>query len=384
MNRIVAFANAFWMTGRGIGGGDRRAIEILKRFATHSISVVLVTTKMGYENFGRESHLKCFITPYASHFDRFGVVVSYVMRAILCPVFFNPSNTDILYSTSGFLPDVFPPAIYKLRSKNTKWIQVLHHLIPHYSQRKGSSLFVNLVSYYEQRISLFFVRHFSDVVVVVNPLMKEQLLLRGFNGQKVIISANGVSQALFERAKTGNQKYDGAFLGRLHPSKGIYDLVRIWRIVNNNLKDAKLAIIGDSDERTRIKLEKEIRKSGAKIDILGFLDDEKVASTLKSSRVFLFPSYEEGFGISILEAMASGLPVVAWNLPVYREIFQEGMIRVEIGSVNEFAKAVITLLQDEKVRQTRSQISRRISASYSWDNIADNELRIVTKLAKAM
>lgn len=69
----------------------------------------------------------------------------------------------------------------------------------------------------------------------------------------------------------------------------------------------------------------------------------------RESKVFIHPSHEEGFGVAPLEAQACGLPVVAWNLPVYQEVFPKGMIKVEMGDIKRFADKVLDLLNNKKL-----------------------------------
>jgi glycosyltransferase involved in cell wall biosynthesis len=113
---------------------------------------------------------------------------------------------------------------------------------------------------------------------------------------------------------------------------------------------------------------------------LGFLPEKDKIATLKSSRVFLFPSYEEGWGIVVAEAMACGLPVIAYDLPAYREIFHAGMLRVPVGSVAKFADATKAVLRDEEKRVRLGREGRIQAEEYDLEEIAATELHLIKEM----
>jgi glycosyltransferase involved in cell wall biosynthesis len=114
------------------------------------------------------------------------------------------------------------------------------------------------------------------------------------------------------------EKYEGLYLARLAINKGILRLVDIWRFGVANFPSATLGIIGTGNPHTVRMLEHKIQRAHLwhSIKILGFLNDSRKCSVLESGKVFVYPSYEESFGIVIIEAMTCGLPVVtnkAWR-----------------------------------------------------------------------
>ena len=97
----------------------------------------------------------------------------------------------------------------------------------------------------------------------------------------------------------------------------------------------------------------------------------------KSSEVFVFPSHEEGWGIAICEAMACGLPVVAYDLPVYREIFTQGIITVPLKDIKAFSEKVVNLLENDKERHVLGDKARSQATVYDWDTVAARELSLM-------
>lgn len=173
-------------------------------------------------------------------------------------------------------------------------------------------------------------------------------------------------------------------MGRLIPSKGIFDLAEIWKLVVEKSPKTRLAVIGTGEEVMKDRLKELIRKNSLdnNIELLGFLPKREVIRVLKSARVFLFPSWEEGWGISVAEAMACGLPVVAYDLPVYKEIFSSGITKVPLGATGQFADEVIQLLSDKELLVKMGQDALSQSSVYDWDIVAKQEFETLSTMLR--
>lgn len=95
---------------------------------------------------------------------------------------------------------------------------------------------------------------------------------------------------------------------------------------------------------------------------------------MKQSKIFLYPDTENGWGIAAAEAMCSKCPVIAYDLPVYREVFGDGVIYVPLKNISKFSEAVLNLLYDEMLIRKLGKRSRDIVEKYDWDKIASTEL----------
>ena len=74
----------------------------------------------------------------------------------------------------------------------------------------------------------------------------------------------------------------------------------------------------------------------------------------------------------VLEGMVCGVPVVAYNLPPYREFFTQGMVRVNLGDTTQFSKLVLCLLRDHEYYLSLSKDAHKHSMNYSWDRLFDS------------
>jgi glycosyltransferase involved in cell wall biosynthesis len=103
----------------------------------------------------------------------------------------------------------------------------------------------------------------------------------------------------------------------------------------------------------------------------GIVSEEEKVQLFKSSKVFIFPSLYEGFGIAVAEALSYGLPVVAWDLPVYKELWgdSEAVRRVEVGNYKSFAREAIYALEHyDRLSKEAKIVSSTLDKS--WRDIA--------------
>ena len=369
---VFAFMNSY---SEGMSGGDLRFIEIAKRL--NEFDWTIFTSFLGEkacENRGLNSHF--FVTTNEKQFKY--VIYTYIKRVVKALMLIKKINTDqvgFLYSTSDFLPDVIPAFAIKMKNKNAKWVQLIFHQIP----------IRRFVPRFAQKISFIIIKRFVDLIVVDNSFLREELVKQGFDHEKIRLNPPGIDIEYIKGIKPSKDvSYDAVYLGRLHPSKGIFDLVKIWKLVCQKKSESILAIIGDGRQKFKNKLNKEIYRFNLEnnIHLLGYLKDEKAISLLKSSKMFLFPSHEEGFGIAILQALACGIPVVAWDLPVYKEFISSGIIKVPKGNINKFVDETCRLLNDIEFYGNISKQISQASLEHDWDIIGIKEQQFIKDFLK--
>ena len=356
-----------------MSGGDRRLLEVAKWWKRRGIKFKVLTSESGCEVCKQEG-LKEFCWQTAPGWiDRLGLLPSYFLRILFAFLKIPRFGSDfIAYSSSDFLTDVVPAVGIKFLNRKSRWVALSHHII------KG-----RFISSFFQKISFFFIRNFADVVIVPSRTTKKELLSLGFNNRRVRVVPNGLDISFISKV-SGSEKLqsDACFLARLSPSKGIYDLPRIWQLVASAVPNARLFVIGGGQMGEVRKLKELLATAGVEknVRLLGFVSEEEKYRALKSSKVFISPSREEGFGIAVLEAMACGLPVVAWDLPVYREVFEQGMIRVPFGNCEEFAAAVVKLLTDKELRSRMGQEAKTFAQKYNWDRVIEEEWQTIMEM----
>lgn len=376
--RLIAFLNSYT---KGISGGDIRFIEIAKRMK--GVEKIVITSRLGCSLCQKRSLYAKYIftTKEQDIKSTTSLYIRRIFKALSLNLgkYFNNEDNTIIYSTSDFLPDVLPSYWFKLKYK-AKWIQLIHHLYKNPLERIGNNFSANLLGYLSQKICFFFIKYYSDIIIVVNQLTKEDLIKLGFKEFKIMVVPNGIDINYIKNIDRYTEKsYDAVFMGRLNRSKGIFDLIKIWSLTIKKLPDVKLGIIGGGDDNLKKELIIEIKKYNLSknIDILGYIESDDAYSIIKASKIFVFPSHEEGFGIVILEAMACGLPVVTWNLPIYSHIYNDSLIQIKENEIEKFSDAIICLLSNNLQYNQFKKASMNLSKKYDWDKSANIETGIL-------
>jgi glycosyltransferase involved in cell wall biosynthesis len=289
------------------------------------------------------------------------------------------AQPDLVHSTGDFFVDVWP-VVFARRSRAFAWSGVVHHVNAPPWQRRNS-FGVSAVSYVLQRASFVALRR-ADSISVLNRGVLAQLCDLGFSRSRIHVVGAGIDVEKFPQIGTSLRERRAVWLNRLEPTKGIFDLPAIMRYLP---RDMAIDVVGRGPQVHVERLRGEIETAGVaqRCVLHGFLPDEELRRVLSRAGVFISCSYEEGWGISIAEALAMGLPCVVYDLPSHREIFGDAITRVPIGDTRAFAGAIadhIEQLESDAVRQTRHDIAR----AYSIEECAARQEEIFAKLIGEM
>lgn len=169
------------------------------------------------------------------------------------------------------------------------------------------------------------------------------------------------------------------YIGRLEPWKGIEDLIRIIHIVCRQVSNVRFLIVGSGS------MGKALKKLKAPIKVVDKIPYNRIHKIYQLATVVILPSYMEGAPNILLEAGASGVPVVATNVGDSSSIVKDnetGFI-VEPGDVRNFADRVMQLLEDESLWRSMSRNAvEYIREKFSFDSVAQRALKIYSSLAK--
>jgi phosphatidylinositol alpha-mannosyltransferase len=173
-----------------------------------------------------------------------------------------------------------------------------------------------------------------------------------------------------------------AFIGRHEPRKGLHVLLRAWPEVHAQT-GARLRVMGADPLSVRLLLARE-RLPEDGIDLLGVVSEDERTNELLAAKVLAAPSiHGESFGMVLTAAYACATPVVASDIPGYREVMTAGSgVAVPPGDAQAFASGLVALLEDEPRRSRLGAGARRVAEErYSWDDIARRLLGIYERVS---
>jgi glycosyltransferase involved in cell wall biosynthesis len=226
---------------------------------------------------------------------------------------------------------------------------------------------------------------------------------KAFNisGKKVEVIYNGVDVALVRKKSKEYLSFGAAgpiisILGRLSQKKGHSSLIAALKLMKKKLPDLKLIIIGKGSLEYKIFEQINVLDLARDVVFTGFIEDNPY-KYLKHSGVFVFPSLYEGFGNVIVEAMASGVPVVAYDAPfgpseiLRRTSSRKKLRKIEFAqfgvlvppqSRKFLAEAVVKLLKSKKLLAYYRKAGIKRAKDFSLDKMVKHHDQMIANLLK--
>lgn len=173
-------------------------------------------------------------------------------------------------------------------------------------------------------------------------------------------------------------------VARQYPRKHVADLVTAIPRLLCRIPNLQVHIVGDGPEHAQLRAQ--VTQLGLD-DNVTFLQNVPFAALVKEyvhADVFCLPSYQEGFGIVFLEAMAAGLPVVSTSAAAIPEVVEHGVsgVLVQPGDIGGLAGALYVLLTDHQLRAAYSVAGRKRVEGFTWQHSAEQFLDEIQPLLK--
>lgn len=230
-----------------------------------------------------------------------------------------------------------------------------------------------------------------------------QRVLRKDYGVDATVVPNGVDDARFRppadfdpapfRRRAGAaDRFLFLTVGGIEPRKGSRELVEALAKVGASLDPPPvLAVVGGHSFQDYAEYREGIferaaalgLETGRDLVLLGTVSDEELQGWYNAADAFVFPSVKEGWGLVVLEAMAAGLPVIATDLPVFREYISDGRdaILARARDADSLADAMTRVATDPAFRARLSAAGPDVAARYTWEASADRHLAVYREMA---
>lgn len=220
---------------------------------------------------------------------------------------------------------------------------------------------------------------FIDKVIPITPWELE-ILEKYTSKEKIKVIPNGMDKILFKKVKNNGFKKKNKikerkmvlFFGRLNPTKGPEKLAQVGIELTESGKAEDIAFVWVGPDEGKADEVKKLIKPYKNMYYLGAIrGKEKVAEMYQAADVYVLPSYREGLPLTLFEAMASGLPIVASpvnGIPFEMKENENGFFS-EYGDIENLKKNILKILNDKKLAKKISENNIKKSKKFSWEDI---------------
>jgi glycosyltransferase involved in cell wall biosynthesis len=223
----------------------------------------------------------------------------------------------------------------------------------------------------------------SDAIIVPYQVTKDELVARlHADPSKVHVVNYGVDhQTYFPHPNVTRAPRTILYVGAVSRSKGVEVLIRAFARIKTKVPDAKL-IVGGKSSVDQPMLESLAQSLGVTdLSFAGFIAEADLAEQYAKATVMVFPSHY-GFGLSTLEAMACGTPVVGVRALDATEFFADAGLLAEPDNVDDLAECLSRVLLAPELQQDLSRRSVEHAAKFSWARTARGNVSVYEKVAR--
>lgn len=284
----------------------------------------------------------------------------------------------LVYSISSVLDLTWMPWLFKGKDPAVRWCTVMDNTVPFWSPGNPVIRFAAWLAF---RASLLLLKR-ADRIFAISEALKKDLVGLGCPEDRLVVTGNAVEGDLI-RASQPDPRYrvDALFVGRINEAKGIGDLLQVIQEVKKRFPNFQLALMGHGDAATEAKYKEEIRQRGLEQNTqwLGHREGPEKYDILKSSKIFVFLSATESFGVALLEAVCSGLPCFAYDLPAFRSIYQDH--EVTLFNQGDWPAVARKIIETFEKGDFENLTGKALLDRYgSWAQIAETEYQAVRPL----
>jgi glycosyltransferase involved in cell wall biosynthesis len=208
--------------------------------------------------------------------------------------------------------------------------------------------------------------------VIANSVGLRDLAHRFMPELDIGIVPNGVNTDEF-RAGAFGARESGRILciSRLVERKGVQHLLEAMPAILQEVANARLTIVGEGDLAEKLKRRSKSLGIEERVEFLGYIPHSDLPTWYRKAQLFIQPSYYEGMSNTVLEAMASGLPLIVSAEGGQEELMRDNAKIVPYGDPDSLASAAIMTLSDTAGMEAMSGRSREIALDYSWSTVAE-------------
>ncbi|HPQ18848.1 MAG TPA: glycosyltransferase family 1 protein [bacterium] len=214
------------------------------------------------------------------------------------------------------------------------------------------------------------IKYGAELIVVDSTVIKNELLkkIKNVESERIKVIPPGFNEK-FKQITEIQKKEQILFVGTIAKNKNVIGLIKAFKIVNEKIKEIKLIICGQATDKVYYnEIKTYILKNSLEKNII-FLHNAKdndLIELYNESKLFVLPSFYEGFGIPVLEAQACGCPVIISNQDALLEVADKSALICNANDINDIAEKIIYLLNNETMQKELIKKGIENIRRYSW------------------
>ncbi len=233
--------------------------------------------------------------------------------------------------------------------------------------------------------------HQADFIITISEAVKSEIVKEfSIEPEKIIITPIPPDTTYLTKNDNEIHKKYGVptqkfiyFIGNLEPRKDLPTLIEAYQKLPTNIKDEYSLVLaggnGWKTEKSRQAI-KAAQAAGDKVVHVGFVDSKDTAAFYQQATMFVMPSIYEGFGMPILEAMASDCPVIASDIPVLRETAGDAALFAKAGDSDSFCQTIQQLINDKNLQKELVAKGKQQLTQFSWEKNSQTIINYTEKL----
>ena len=220
-------------------------------------------------------------------------------------------------------------------------------------------------------------RRAAGLIAVSENTRQDAIGLLGIAPEKIRTIYSGVPEEYFSATPARRERPYVLYVGTIEPRKNLDALLDAWRALKPELRnELELVIAGPSGWRAEATMAR-IRSEAT---YLGYVPEAELPGLVAGALVFAYPSLYEGFGFPVVQAMATGIPVLTSNTSCLPEVTGGAAALVDPKSVSEIAGALTRLVESESARADLASRGRQRAQMFRWETCAEQSLAFFRSL----
>lgn len=282
------------------------------------------------------------------------------------PIYMKSYKSNLTHFTNQ---EIISPLI----TKNRKFIATVHDLtvkkINLFSKSESKFSFL-AKKLYDFKLSAL--KNAEKIIAVSNHTKQDLVDILNIDEDKIKVIYEGVGEQFRVLNSMKKETFKLLCVGNELPHKNLDNLFRAIAIVKKIFPNIELVKVGSSGwqgaREKLLKLAKELQISNS---IIFKNEVQNIVEEYNSANILIFPSYYEGFGLPILEAMACGCPVIASNSSSIPEVAGNAVLYFNPNDVDALAESIIKMISNNKLRNILSEKGLKRVKQFSWQKCAE-------------